>query len=82
MSLVTCKNGHTAKVAKELILGQKLFYCPVCLAVHIEGSRWWIEMGAGWEDQVIDQAERVASEAKRLKEFMDSEIDSPWFDGV
>jgi hypothetical protein len=79
MSTVTCPNGHIAKVATQTILGVRIFGCPVCKKVHAEGDRWWVEQTPGWEETLLDRCERVASDKKRLDEFLDADSSSPWF---
>jgi endogenous inhibitor of DNA gyrase (YacG/DUF329 family) len=83
MSTVNCpKCGRTAKIATQPILGVRIFRCDVCKKVHAEGDRWWVEQTPGWEETLLDRCERVASDKKRMDEFMDAGLDSPWFDST
>jgi hypothetical protein len=77
--VVNCPNGHKAKVAKQRVMGLKLYFCPECSTKAIENHMRWVQCGPGHEEQLLGFAERVSSDRGRLKEFMEADSDSPWF---
>lgn len=77
--MITCPNGHKAKVAKQRVMGLKLYFCPECNIKAIEEHMRWVQCGPGHEEQLLAFAEQVSSERGRLREFIDADQNSPWF---
>jgi hypothetical protein len=86
MSQVHCPAGHLALVGKKRLLksekypGLSIYFCPECKKKHVERGRWWYECGPGHEDQMLAEAVDIASQELKLRDFLDADADSPWFD--
>jgi hypothetical protein len=79
--IVKCPNGHVALVGKKKLLGLRVFFCGQCdpPRKNVERSPHWVFCGPGHEEQLLGFAEKIVSEEKRLKEFLEADSSSNWF---